>query len=205
MTLPPVLPETDLTMDKRIVLIGPPGAGKTTCGQFVAAKLGWRFVDTDSVIEKQQGCAVSQFFATEGESAFRELESQTLATLLNEQSSGIVIGTGGGIILRESNRQMLGNLEFLCYLKAELETLVGRLAGDTTRPLLQATAVNSTGREPQASLEPNAALTQRLKTLLAERAKFYETARHVFDTGNLSPEQIAQLIVERLNLPPDLG
>jgi shikimate kinase len=189
-------------MDKRIVLIGPPGAGKTTCGQFLAAKLGWLFVDTDSIIEEQQGCAVSHFFASHGEAAFRDLESKTLATLLNESSSGIVIGTGGGIVLRESNRQMLNNLDFLCYLKAELKTLVERLAGDTTRPLLQSSAVDAS---PQAPSEPNLALTNRLRTLLAERAEFYEAAAHVFDTGNLSAEEIAQLIVERLNLPPDLG
>jgi shikimate kinase len=168
----------------------------------VAAKLGWRFVDTDSIIEEQQGCAVSHFFATYGEAAFRDLESSTLATLLNEPSAGIVIGTGGGIILRESNRQMLKNLDFLCYLKAELATLVERLAGDTTRPLLQSAAVIAL---PEAPSEPGVALTNRLQTLLAERAQFYETATHVFDTGNLSPEEIAQLIVERLNLPPDLG
>jgi shikimate kinase len=194
-------------MDKRIVLIGPPGAGKTTCGQFVAAKLGWRFVDTDSVIEEQQG-AVSHFFASQGEAAFRDLESKTLAALLNERGSGIVIGTGGGIILRESNRQMLSSLDFLCYLKAELETLVERLAGDTTRPLLQATTVNQEGAPPlpqaAAEPEPNYALTNRLKTLLAERAHFYEIARHVFDIGNLSPEEIAQLIVERLHLSLDM-
>jgi shikimate kinase len=189
-------------MDKRIVLIGPPGAGKTTCGQFVAAKLGWQFIDTDSVIEEQEGCAVSHFFATHGESAFRDLESRTLATLLAERSSGIVIGTGGGIVLRENNRQMLSKLDFLCYLKAELDTLVDRLAGDTTRPLLQSTANVPASEKPA---EPNLALTNRLKTLLAERAQFYEAARHVFDTGNLSPEEIAQLIVERLNLPPHLG
>lgn len=185
-------------MDKRIVLIGPPGAGKTTCGQFLAAKLGWRFVDTDTVIEEKEGCAVSKYFAEHGEAAFRDLESKTLAALLSESDAGIVIGTGGGIILREENRQMLQQLEHLCYLEARLDTLVERLAGDTTRPLLQAASGDTFS-------EPNGALTNRLTTLLQQRAAFYEEAKYVIDTGNQTPEEIAETIVERLKLTPKLG
>ena len=124
-------------MDKLIVLIGPPGAGKTTCGQFLAATLGWAFVDTDAVIEAREGIPVSKLFAERGELAFRDLETETLQELLQKREHGLVIGTGGGIILREKNRKLLSQVQNLCYLQAQVSTLVERVAGDRSRPLLQ--------------------------------------------------------------------
>ena len=101
---------------KSIFLIGFMGAGKTTVGKFLAEKLRFTLIDTDSSIEIEQGKAISEIFKVDGELAFRDLEVQQLEKLKNSENS--VISTGGGIILRSENCKILKET-FSVYLKAD--------------------------------------------------------------------------------------
>lgn len=118
-----------------LVLIGMMGCGKSTCGRMLARALGRKFVDTDALIEQRQGRAISQIFAQEGEDYFRDLESAVAAELSRED--GLVIATGGGIILREENVAALRENGFVVWLNRPAEQIFDSvsMAG---RPLAQA-------------------------------------------------------------------
>ena len=102
-----------------IVLIGFMGTGKTVVSKLLAEQLGWSLIDTDELIVKKAGKTISQIFAEDGEVVFRQLESDVLADLQN--ISNQVISTGGGIILKEENRQLLKKLGRVILLEANLE------------------------------------------------------------------------------------
>ena len=121
---------------ENIILIGFMGAGKTTLGRRLAKQLGVAFVDTDARIEQEQGRRISDIFAREGEAFFRGLETELLGRLLGQEKMR-VISVGGGLPVQEQNHELLRKLGKTVYLKAEKETLLGRLTGDTERPLLQ--------------------------------------------------------------------
>jgi 3-dehydroquinate synthase len=121
-------------MRYRIALIGLSGSGKTTVGKLLARTLGWRYVDTDQVIETQTQQPITAIFAQAGESAFRSLESQALAQALEEQH--VVIATGGGLVEDLTNRERLRQSALTVWLHAPTSTLVSRLAGTRDRPLL---------------------------------------------------------------------
>jgi len=119
---------------KNVVLIGFMGTGKTEVGRLLAKALSRRFVDTDAWIEKENNMTVQEIFATLGEAAFRQKEAEALAVLCGQK--GLVLATGGGIILNPQNVVLLRETGFVIWLDAGLEELARRLAGDNTRPLL---------------------------------------------------------------------
>lgn len=119
-----------------IILTGFMGAGKTTIGRSLSKRLKVPFVDTDMRIEEEQKRSISDIFAKEGEAYFRKLENQLLEVLI-EETDGCIISVGGGLPVQEMNHPLLKRLGKTVYLKAEKETLLGRLQGDTARPLLQ--------------------------------------------------------------------
>jgi len=120
---------------KHVVLIGFMGTGKTEVGRLLAAALSRRFVDTDAWIEKESRMTVQEIFATLGEAAFRQKEAEALAVLCRQK--GLVLATGGGIILNPQNVLLLRETGYVIWLDAEMEELARRLAGDNTRPLLK--------------------------------------------------------------------
>ncbi len=109
------------------------GSGKTTIGRKLAKLIEYSFVDTDSEIEDDQGCSVSEIFKYGGEECFREMETRLLEKLKNIDNS--VIATGGGIVLREENRKMLKGIGKRVYLRVPEEELARRLKNDRNRPL----------------------------------------------------------------------
>ena len=117
-----------------LILVGPMGAGKTSIGQRLAARFGLRLLDADHEIERESGAAVVQLFEREGEAGFRQRESAVLARLLQEE--GIVLSTGGGVVLDGGNRSLLRDGGFVVHLQASVEQQLARLAHDRTRPLL---------------------------------------------------------------------
>lgn len=122
---------------KNIVLIGYMGCGKTTVGKNLARICNYTFLDTDEWIEEQQGRSISEVFATDGEEAFREMETQCIQTLIDQKLERYVISTGGGMPVREVNRKLLKKLGKVIYLSVRPETVYERIKGDTKRPLLQ--------------------------------------------------------------------
>ena len=120
--------------DKNIYLIGLMGSGKTTLGKILSKKLDKHFYDSDQVIEEKLGVNVPMIFEYEGEAGFREREKDILKELVSKQN--IVLATGGGIILSESNRDLLAKNGIVIYLKSNQKDLVLRMKNDKTRPLL---------------------------------------------------------------------
>lgn len=154
---------------KRIVLMGFMGAGKTTIGKELAAKLSWDFIDTDAEIEKEQGRKISEIFATDGEQVFRELETDLLKRL-EKREDRFVLSIGGGMPVREENRELLRKIGMVVYLKTTKEELIRRLSGDTNRPLLL-----------------GGALEEKVSALMEAREEIYlETAhREVVTDGKI--------------------
>lgn len=160
----------------RIVLTGFMGSGKSTVGPLVAARLGWRFIDVDDIIEAEAGTTIAQIFAQQGERAFRDIEHGTIARFLSE--TNLVLALGGGAIEREDTRKLLLNSPgtLLIHLEVELETTLARCNGtEGTRPVLA----------DQANL---AARYQR-------RLPLYRTAHISIPADELDPAQVAAAVI----------
>lgn len=161
------------------VLIGFMGSGKTSVGVRLSYLLKRVFADTDKMIEEREGKSISEIFATEGEAAFRDKETQLLSEL-TESFHGKVLSVGGGTPLREENRKLLKQLGTVIYLRIRPETVYQRLQGDTTRPLLQC----------DNPLE-------RITTLLEQRKEVYEDAADiVVDVDGLDMEEVISAIIQ---------
>lgn len=161
-------------MSRPVFLVGPMGAGKTTIGKLLAQQLGYPFKDTDREIEDRTGADIPWIFDVEGEAGFRDREVAILADLATQGQQ--VIATGGGIIMREENRQCLKISGIVFFLTASIEQLLERTAKDKRRPLLQVA-------DPEA----------RIRELIALREPLYrEVATHVIDTNRRPPRQVAQ-------------
>lgn len=119
----------------RLFLIGPMGAGKSTIGRHLADVLHKKFVDSDHEIERRTGASISLIFEIEGEEGFRRRESAILDELT--RCDNVIVATGGGAVLAESNREALKSRGIVVYLQAPIATLVARTHRDRSRPLLQ--------------------------------------------------------------------
>lgn len=119
-----------------VILIGFMGSGKTVIGIRLSYRLRRVVEDTDKLIEKKEGMAISDIFAYKGEKAFREMETECIKELLHQKEERI-ISTGGGLPTNTLNHTILKELGTVFYLKVSPQTVWERLKGDTTRPLLQ--------------------------------------------------------------------
>lgn len=175
---------------RSVALVGMPGCGKSTIGRQLARLRQLPFVDVDHEIERRAGTTIREFFAREGEPAFRALEAQVLRELLEDAPpGGRVIATGGGSVLRPGNRQVLRERAVVVYLKAHPDDLARRLSRDTHRPLLQVA-------DPR----------QRLRDLYSERDPLYRQAAHVLvDTARKTAATIVHLVAMQLELMPAAG
>src|SRR4051812_3809910 len=117
-------------MSPLLFLIGYRGSGKTTVGRIVADRLGRGFLDADTAVEVTYGQSIRDIFAAEGEAGFREKESAVLGVLCG--ATRTVIATGGGIVLREENRNLLTRHGFVAWLSADAQTLLARIQADPT-------------------------------------------------------------------------
>ena len=121
--------------DRPIVLIGMMGAGKTTVGRRLAARLGRHFVDSDEEVEKAAGMSIEDIFAAHGEADFRAGEVKVIARLLKE--GGIVLGTGGGAFMNAETRAFIKQLAVSVWIKADFDLLFQRVSRRSNRPLLK--------------------------------------------------------------------
>ena len=120
--------------DLNIALVGAMGAGKTSIGRRLAARLGLVFIDADREIEARAGLTVSEIFAREGEARFRDLERCRIAAIL--EGSGQVLATGGGAFMDAETRRRIAARAVSVWLKADLDVLTRRVSRRKTRPLL---------------------------------------------------------------------
>lgn len=165
-----------------IALVGLPGAGKSTVGRLLSKRLGMPFADSDHEIEARLGVPIREFFAIEGEDRFRDIETEELDRLT--QSFDGVLSTGGGIVLRPRNRDMLRQRAQVVYLRATPEELYKRLRNDQVRPLLQV-------------VDP----LQKLKELHDMRDSWYREVAHVVvETGLPSKMALVNSIMQALGL-----
>lgn len=111
------------------------GAGKTTVGRQLAARLHFPFFDTDHEIERRTGVSVSTIFEIEGEDGFRRRESLIVAELL--ESPPVILSTGGGVVLKDTNRLLIAKADMVAYICVDPRALYERTKHDRTRPLLQ--------------------------------------------------------------------
>lgn len=121
--------------DRSVVLIGLMGAGKTAIGRRLATRLGLRFVDADTEIERAAGKSISDIFTDHGEPYFRDGERRVIARLL--RGGPQVLATGGGAYMNEETRQSIKEKGVSVWLKADLGVLMGRVARRDHRPLLK--------------------------------------------------------------------
>jgi shikimate kinase len=117
-----------------LFLVGLPGAGKSTLGRQLARRLSKVFVDADAEMEQRLGVSIPTIFEIEGESSFRDREEAILAELVAR--TGIVLATGGGVVIRPANRERLKANGTVVYLRAEPSALVERVHRSRHRPLL---------------------------------------------------------------------
>lgn len=173
---------------RRIVLTGFMGAGKSTVGRLLADRLGWDFLDLDALIETRTGLPIPLIFAEHGESHFRKLESQALASALGRKN--IVLALGGGTPEILTNRLLLEQTPATAtvFLDAPFPTLYDRC-------MMQALTPASTARPNLA--DPAAAEAR----FLVRQPIYRRLARHTIDTSDLSMEEAVGAIVARLKGP----
>lgn len=165
-------------------LIGYRGTGKTTVARVLAERLGWEWVDADVELERQAGRTIAEIFAQGGEAEFRDWESRVLAELCRRER--VVLGVGGGGVLREENRDVLRRSGKVVWLQALPETIERRIAQDP----------HTAARRP--NLTAAGGLPEILR-LLAVRTPIYEQMADVtVDTEGKSPAAVADEILARL-------
>ena len=162
----------------KIILIGMMGSGKSTISKILSEKLNLPLFDTDEIFEQQTNCKITDFFKNNGEEKFRKIESEILKETAKQDNC--IISTGGGIILKENNRDILFKDDILTiYLKATSETIYQRIKNDKTRPLLLV-------ENPQNEIEK----------ILNSREQFYKLAKATIKTDSKDREEITEEILK---------
>jgi shikimate kinase len=166
-------------MFKNIILTGFMGVGKTSVGTQLAKDLGYRFVDTDALIEEDQHLTITSIFAKYGEPYFREIEANIIQKVM--QAENQVVSTGGGAVIWDMNREAFKKAGLVVCLTAKPEVIFERIKHETHRPLLQ-------------TADP----LQKITELLAGRAKYYAQADLTIDTSERSVDNVITAIKERI-------
>ena len=154
------------------------GTGKTTIGRRLASRTGKPFADTDAIVVERAGLSIAEIFRLHGESAFRDLESEVLASL--DPTEPRILSTGGGIVLRPENRERLRALGLVVWLRASPAEILARISRNTQRPLMQT---------------PDPAAT--IRELLTTREPLYRESAHwtLETTGLPIPETVHRILV----------
>jgi shikimate kinase len=162
---------------KNIYLIGFMGTGKSTVGKILAEEFKMKFVDTDLLVEEMTGRTISSIFEESSEEDFRRFETEVLRRITEDK--GMIVSTGGGIVVTRGNLELMKNSGFVFTLIADANTIHERLKkDDTCRPLLEVD-------------EP----LDEIKRLLFERAAFYINAHHIIETSDITPREAADQII----------
>jgi shikimate kinase len=161
---------------RNLVLVGFMGSGKSSVGRILSCLTGFALVDTDQLVAQEAGCSIPEIFRTKGEDHFRTLETAVLRGLVGR--IGLIVSTGGGIIVAEENRRLLGEIGPVVWLDASTDELHHRVK-HSKRPLLQT-------EDPRQTLE----------TLYRAREPLYRGAADVrIDSGKLTHRQTAEAVI----------
>jgi shikimate kinase len=164
-----------------IVLIGYRGTGKTAVGEILGRHLGMNYVGMDKRIVETAGISIPEIVEKYGWPGFRDLESKVVQQLSRDDN--LIIDTGGGVIERPENIQALKVNSYIFWLKASVDTIITRIQSDTQRP----------------SLTAGKTFTEEVEEILNQRIPKYKmAAQFEIDTDNLTPEQVASIIMEML-------
>lgn len=176
---------SDSPQSLHIILIGLMGCGKTTVGRELHRTMELPFLDTDAAIEKEQQTSIPDIFATCGEDHFRDLETNLLKRTLAIPNNGpMVVSTGGGIVIRPENRQLLRSHGYVVWLHADVDTLLQRVSRCSNRPLLKTP-------DPRRTLAD----------LMQKRMPWYKETSHLsIDTSNLTVPEIVFGIMESVHV-----
>lgn len=166
-------------MNKNIVLIGFMGTGKSEVGKELAGRLGYRFVDTDELIEKREGISISEIFDKHGEPYFRKIENEIIEEVSRKER--VVISTGGGAVIKQENRENLKRNGIMICLTASPEVINERTRNWGNRPLLKTD-------DPY----------KRIKKLLKEREPYYSEADITIDTSKLETSRVVDRILKEV-------
>ncbi len=164
---------------KNIVLLGFMGTGKTEVGKILAKRLKLKFADVDNLIEKEMGMSINDIFFNYGEEYFRKLEKDMVSRISNEK--GLVIATGGGVVLNDENIENLRRSGILITLSASVKDIYSRVSGKEDRPLLNVPYPEKT-----------------IKEMLKLRKPRYELADITIDTSGRPLEDVADEILKLL-------
>jgi len=171
-----------------ISLIGYRGTGKSVVGKIVSERLRMKCIGMDARIIEKAGMSIPEIVENKGWSAFRDMESEVVRELA--ELDNIIIDTGGGVIERPENIKALKASSYIIWLKASTNTIVSRIQGDTERP----------------SLTGEKSFTEEVEEVLDRRTPIYESAaQYDIDTEQLTPEQVADRIIEIWNKENDLN
>lgn len=166
-------------MSKNIILIGMRGAGKTTVANILANKLNIKTIDMDSEIAKQNKMSIKEIIEKYGIECFRNLETEYLKSF--PQSEEVILSTGGGVILKEENRDLLKKIGKIFYLYTLPKTSHKRIGDDKKRPIL--TKVSN--------------MLADLENLFSQRKEIYESvADYIIDTEKLNASEVTNAILE---------
>lgn len=162
----------------KIALIGMMGSGKSSVSKLLAKKLNYLALELDELFVQQEKISIVDFFKTQGEENFRQIETEILKKSLKKEN--IILSCGGGVILKKENREMLFcNNVFTIYLEANSETIYNRIKKDTSRPLLKV-------ENPK----------QEIESLIKSRQDFYKLANLTINTDNKTMEEITEEILK---------
>jgi shikimate kinase len=168
----------------KIFLIGFMGSGKTYLGKQLASKLGFLFVDVDSIIENTEGVTIAQLFDNQGETHFRKIESERLQGL--GKWDEVIISTGGGAPCFHENMEWMNAHGITVYLKTDPNLLLNRLKSETeSRPLLRG--------------KTDAELLEFIKNKVRERTPFYEKAKIIVEQNEDGEEIIFEILKKILD------
>lgn len=169
---------TDSESKKNIILTGFMGTGKTTVGKLVAAQLDYEFIDTDELIQARHGRSIAEIFLERGEAAFRQMEADMAKELANRE--GLVIATGGRLMLDSENADVLSQRGLVFCLAATPEAILARLKDDVAHP-----------RPLLAGSNPG----ERIVELLQQRQAGYQRFPQVMTNGK-RPLEVAQILLD---------
>ncbi len=163
---------------RNVALTGFMGAGKTAVGRLLAKRLGLKFLDLDEIIERETGAEIKDIFRQNGEGHFRDIEASVIKKLTSgAYGTGIIVATGGGAVIRQSNREDLKGWGIVVCLRASVDEILKRAGSGDERPLL-------TGGDRKKKVEG----------LLKDREEAYRDCDLALDTTDLSVRDVAEKI-----------